>query len=541
MSTGSPSPTAPVTLAATPTTTPTRTFPPTAAPMESATPTPTDTASPTPTPTASASATPSATVAAAAAACDALAGTQIGGARVTSATLLRAASDTPEFCQVRAHIDPRLNFEVRLPSSWNGKAVFLGGGGYDGSIPVPGPGPLRSGYVTIATDSGHQGGAFDASWALNDPEAFDNFADLAWHRVLTAARAVVLARYELPITRTYFEGGSSGGREALIQAQRWPDDYDGVIAREPALSFTALELAANRIAQQMFGSPGAFLPPSAVHLFSQAVLQTCDGLDGLVDEVVSNVAACHFDPAVLGCPTTAGDCLTPEQIETIHTILSDLQIDFALANGITGHPGYPLSGAEDAGAGWALWMTGSSATQPGSLLFTLQDQFVKYFVAKDAGFNSLAFSPPAAATQLMALSARLDATDADLSAFTSHGGKIILWHGWADYAISAYGTVAYYERVVSAAGGPAPADAFVRFYTSPGVDHTGGGKGAPVFDLLGPLDAWVETGTAPGDLLAYRSAGDTLPFRPLCRYPTYPRYDGAGDPSSASSFSCTAP
>jgi tannase/feruloyl esterase len=481
------------------------------------------------------------------AACAALAGMLIGGAQVTSTTLIPAAGDDPEFCQLDGRIDPALNFELRLPASWNGKAVFLGGGGYDGTIPSPdgfgpSPGILRAGYVTIATDSGHRGSAFDGVWALNDHDALDNFADQAWHRVLAAARQIVLARYALPIQRTYFEGGSSGGREALIQAQRWPDDYDGVIAREPALSFTALLLAANRIAQQMFGTPGGFLPPSAVHIFSQAVLDACDGLDGLADGIVSNVAACHVDTAALLCPGAGVDCLTQAQIDTVNTILSELSLDFPLAHGVMTHPGYPLSGAEESQTGWLLWQTGFSARVPAALLFTLQDQFIKYFVTQDAGYDSLTFSPAAAATRLMSLSALLDATDPDLSAFRSHGGKLILWHGWADYAISAYGTVRYYEHVVSTAGGQSPADAFVRFYTSPGVDHTGTGKGGPIFDLLGPLDGWVEQGTAPGDLVAYRRGGGALlPVRPLCRYPTYPRYSGAGDPSSAASFSCAAP
>jgi feruloyl esterase len=189
-----------------------------------------------------------------------------------------------------------------------------------------------------------------------------------------------------------------------------------------------------------------------------------------------------------------------------------------------------------------LWLTGFTPDNRSALLFTLQEQFIKYFVAKDPEYDSLQFSPAAASAELSELSALLDATDADLSAFAARGGKVILWHGLADYAISAYGTVAYYERVVQAAGGQDRADEFVRFYTSPGVDHTGTGLGPPLIDLLSALDAWVEDGIPPGDLIAYRVEQEVqIPFRPLCRYPRYPRYQGSGDPRSAASFACVAP
>jgi feruloyl esterase len=326
----------------------------------------------------------------------------------------------------------------------------------------------------------------------------------------------------------------------LIEAQRWPDDLDGVIARAPALSFVALLLNANRLAKQMYSSDAAWVPPAALQALSAAVLAQCDDLDGLVDGMVSNAAACNFDPAALRCPAAAGsDCLTDAQIESVNAVFSTLHIDVPLAHGTAGHAGYPLSGAESAGGGWPLWITGFTFDNRSGLLFTLQDQFLKYFVMKDPAFDSLQFSPGAASDQLSALSTLLDATDAELTAFAAHGGKMILWHGLADYAISPSGTVGYYERVVAAAGGQERADEFVRFYTSPGVDHTGSGSGAPLFDLLGALDAWVEDGTAPGDLVAYREEDEVrIAFRPLCRYPAYPHHDGSGDPRSAASFAC---
>jgi feruloyl esterase len=461
--------------------------------------------------------------------------------------MVAAADAAAAYCKLSAIIDPALRFELRLPIAWNRKVLFLGGSGYDGVIPAPdvlrpGPGVVTVGYATIATDSGHIGGPFDGSFAL-DPDALVDFAYLARHRVLEAAREIMVTHYAESIRRTYFEGGSSGGREALIEAQRWPDSFDGVIARAPALDFTAVMLNANRIVQRAYGSADAWLPLAAVQTLSNAVLAACDELDGLADGIVGNVAACHFDPSVLRCADgTSTDCLTDAQVETANTVFSELQLDVPLANGRTGYPGYPISGAEAGGGGWPLWMTGFAFESPNSLLFLLQDDYFKYFVAKDAQFDSLQLSPTAYTAELSALSTLLDATDPDLSAFTAHGGKLILWHGLADYAISAYGTLRYYERVVATAGGHEEADAFVRFYTSPAVDHTGSGNGAPLFDLLGALDAWVENGAAPGDLVAYRlENGAEIPFRPLCRYPTYPRYDGIGDPHSAASFACVAP
>lgn len=535
--------TVPSSATATQTPTPTRevaaTGTATRTPTPSATASPTDTASATQTVTPS----PSATAVLTPASCAELAGLEVGEASVLGAGVVAAAGDVPEFCKVSGRIGAALDFELRLPTTWNQKAVFLGGGGFDGSIPTPDPGGpagglLQRGFASIATDSGHKGSPFDGSWALHDDDALHDFAELAWHRVLGAAREIILHRYAMAPRRVYFEGGSSGGREALLQAQRWPADYDGVIAREPALSFTSLMLAANRIAQRLFGTPDAALPQTAVDLYSAAVLAACDELDGLADSIVADVAACHFAASSLLCQTPAADCLTQDEIASIDTIHSELQLDFALANGVDRHPGYALSGAEAQPGGWPLWITGFSTDVPSSLLFALQDQFIKYFVTGDRQASSLTFSPVAWRERLQALSALLDATDADLSAFAGHGGKMILWHGWADSAISPYGTVEYYRRVVTSAGGQENADAFARFYTSAGVDHTGGGNGAPTFDLLGPLDTWVETGVAPGDLVAYRrSSGVLTAFRPLCRYPAFPRYQ-SGDPGAAASFAC---
>jgi feruloyl esterase len=517
----------------------------------SSSPTPTHSVPPSLTPTAepSPTATTSPTRVRTPLACANLAGAPIGGATIRSAEAVVPAGGNPEFCKVTGTVETALNFELRLPSGWTQKVLFIGGGGYDGSVPIPNDGTanadvLQRGYATIATDSGHSGSVLDAAWALDDPEAVQNFADRAWHTVLLAAREIITAYYAAPIRRTYFQGGSSGGREALIMAQRWPDDCDGVIARAPALDFVAVLLSANRLAKQVYATPGGYLPAATTEALGRAVLTACDALDGLVDGMVSDVEGCQFDAGVLRCtgpPTDA--CLTDAQLDTVRAVHSPFPIPVALANGVAEYPRYPVGG-EESSSGWPLWITGFSPDPPSSFLFILSDGFVKYFVTKDPDFDSLAFEPQDHADTLTSLSALLDATDPDLSRFAARGGKVILWHGWSDYALSAYSTVAYYQRVVGTAGGRTAADEFVRFYASPGVDHLNNGAGAPIFDLLGALDAWVEEGAAPGDLVAYKvlpGSDAPAPFRPLCRYPTYPRYLGSGDPNHASSFTCAAP
>lgn len=506
----------------------------TAAP--SATATPATTATPTDAPTVPP--TPRA--------CADLAGALIAGATLSRAEVVPADHRDPELCLIGGRIET-INFELRLPRGWNGKIVMLGGGGFDGTIPSPdvvgsSGGMLADGYATIGTDSGHSGSVVDASWALDDPVAIENYAFRAWHTVLLAARQIVAAHYAAPPLRVYFHGGSSGGREALIMAQRWPDDYDGVVARAPALSFVAILLNANRIVKHVH-APDGYLPAATVAALDRAVLALCDASDNLVDGMVSNVEGCHFDAERLRCGGPPDEtCLSDAQYATVQTVHTPLPLPFPLAHGIDEYPRYPVGG-EASPSGWPLWITGFGPTPPSSLLFMLSDGFVKYFVSQDPDADSFAFAPIAYRERLQSLSALLDATDPDLSRFAARGGKVILWHGWGDYALSAYSTVAYYREVVAAAGGQAAADIFVRFYTSPGIDHLNAGAGAPLFDLLGALDDWVEDGTAPGDLVAYKllpPASEPIAYRPLCRYPTYARYVG-GDPNQSTSFTCAAP
>jgi feruloyl esterase len=468
----------------------------------------------------------------------------IGGASITTQLVADSAS-YPEYCKVSGTIPPRLKFELRLPTQWNRRVLFIGGGGLNGVIFPPetlmfNPSIADAGYATVGTDSGHQGTPVDASWALNDPEAVANFAYLSTHTVLGAARAIVTARYGRDADRAYFFGESTGGREGLIEAQRWPEDFDGIVALEPVYNMTALMLAENRVAQQVFRTPGGRLSPAHLDALGHASLAACDTLDGIADGIISNVAACRFDPAALRCAGPADEtCLSDAQIETVNLVHSTFNLGVALANGVDSYPGWPV-GHEDNSGGWQTWITGSRAEPTTSLGAAISGEALRFMVAGEPSLDPLQFSPAAYAEELRAFSELIDATDPDLSAYAARGGKLILWHGWGDYAVSARSTARYYEQVNDAMGADDTED-FLRFYTSPGVDHLAGGPGASTIDFLAALTAWVESGIAPGDLVATKHVQGTIDplfARPLCRYPTYPRYDGSGDAAAAASFRC---
>ena len=479
-------------------------------------------------------------------ACDSLVGTSIANAVINSTELI----GHPEYCRVQATIPPMLNFVVRLPTEWNRRLLFTGGGLLNGVILPPeravffNQGLSESGYVIVATDSGHQGKPLDASWALDDEEAIENFGFKATHAVLLAAEAIVEESYGTTATWSYFIGQSGGGREGLMEAQRYPEDFDGIVALEPGVHTIAMVFYYNKLLKQIFVSPDNFLSTNDVSLVATAVMDTCDSLDGLEDGIISNLSACQFDPSNLLCVDNSDvDCLTEGQLASVNIIHSRLELGIELANGVRSFPGSPL-GAEDGPGGWSTWIFGNSFEAPSSVAFTFQDQFVKNFVTKNPEFNSLLFDPNDYLKELQSLSSQLDATDPDLSDFSSRGGKLILWHGLADYAITANATIEYYEQVVSTAGGIEKANEFIRFYTSPGVDHFNTGVGPGYTNFMTAIQDWVERGIAPNNLVSYKLdpvSQEVVLSRPLCLYPDYPRYKGLGDTAAADSFDCVAP
>ena len=484
-------------------------------------------------------------------ACAALDGRNVGGAAVLSATVVAATGTTPTFCRVAARMDPKLNFELRLPDAWNGKLLYSGGGGYNGAVPAANGPQLAAGYANVSSDSGHQASGVDATWALNDTYAAQLFGSLSVPTVMGATQKMVLAAYGKAPSRSYFEGCSNGGREALMNAQRYPNLFDGIVARAPAYNWVGFMGAFNRTAKAL-AAPGGALNTAKIQLLAKAVRDACDGADGVVDGVVSNPQACArlnsvdqpaFNIASLRCvggADTGNTCLSDAQLAAVSSWTTPATFAGSYRNA-----GWNLSGNEDDPGAWAAWVTGTNGVRTAAQ-FLFQDTTVKTYLARDLTVDSLTYTPwdqnPEALYGLAALN---DATSTDLRPFTNRGGKLILWHGGSDSALS-YKTTAEYHDGLATTLGATGRDNAVRFYVAPGVNHCAGGVGADSTNLVAALDNWVEAGTAPETLVAEKvAAGATTFSRPLCRWPQYPRYTGpAGNADAAklaSNYTCTAP
>ena len=470
-------------------------------------------------------------------ACGELAGRNIAGAAILSSQVVAATATVTEHCRVRGLIDPKLNFELRLPSlaAWNGKLHYGGGGGYNGSIPGVNANALNKGFAQVSSDSGHQGSALDASFVLGDPQAAALFGNLSVPVVMGVAKTIVHQYYHHPIRRAYFEGCSNGGREALIQVQRHPWLFEGVIARAPAYNWAGVMGAFNRTAKAL-AAPGGAMSAAKVNTLAGAVLAACDADDGVADGLVSNPAACDFNPAALRCPggsDTGNACLSDAQLATVAS-----WTDPAVFGGARWrNAGWPLSGNENVPGAWDTWVSAGPRLQ-----FLFSDTTIKYYLAQDPAANSLTYVYDSDLAALAEMSALNDATDAAIQPFIGMGNKLMMWHGTNDAALSYRTTTEYFDRVVAHVGGRANADQFLRYYLAPGVNHCSGGPGADGTDLLAALDDWVSNGKAPGTLRAARVAGGAeVISRPLCVYPEYARYNVSGDVSKATSFTCVAP
>lgn len=484
----------------------------------------------------------------AAKACSNLTGKTVAGATL-AAVSVAASGTVPVHCRVTGTIAPKLNFSIQLPDKWNGKLYYGGGGGYNGSIPGATYSPaLMGGYAVVLTDSGHQGSALDASFALNDTYAAQLFGSLSTPTVMSTAIESIMTAYGVAPSKSYFEGCSNGGREALMAVERNPNLFDGVIARAPAYNWVGFMGHFNRTAKAL-AAPGGAFPLAKTQLLAGAVRNACDGLDGVVDGVVSNRAACTtamFNPTTLRCPgggDTGNTCLSDAQLAVVASWTTDAVF--------SGSPTYrnaawSLTGNEDDAGAWPAWETGNG-TVTNALQYLFQDTTVKNYLARDPAANSLTYTPwDQNQEALYGLAALNDATNFDIRPFQNSGAKLILWHGVNDAALSVNSTTEFYSKASAAVGGQANADAFIRYYTAPGVNHCAGGPGADSADLLTALDQWVVGNTAPGNLTAQKlDANGAVAFsRPLCRFPQYPRYTGpANDPNAAklaSNYTCTS-
>jgi feruloyl esterase len=447
---------------------------------------------------------------------------------------------------VNGTIAPSLNFEMRLPSAWNGKLYYGGGGGYNGAIPPLDTGALTQGYAAVASDSGHQGSGLSASFALTDTFAAQLFGSLSVPTVMSTALESVTAAYGAPPSKSYFEGCSNGGREALMAVQRNPNLFDGVIARAPAYNWVGFMGAFNRTAKAL-AAPGGSFTAAKTALLAKRVRDACDGLDGIVDGVVSNRAACTpelMNVAALRCAAGAdtGDtCLSDAQLAVVTSWTTPAE--FAGSSNFR-NAGWSLTGNEDDPGAWGAWATGGGNVN-GALQFLFQDTTVKNYLARDPAANSLTYAPyDQNQNALYALAALNDATNADIRPFFNSGGKLIVWHGGNDSALSVNTTAEYISNMRNAVGAVA-ADASTRFYVAPGVNHCAGGPGADTSDLLTALDQWVTKNVAPAALTAEKrdSTGAVTFARPLCQFPQYPRYTGPANDAAAAklaaSYTCS--
>jgi len=530
-------------------------------------------------------------------ACAQLAGTTIPataiglptrGGTVTTTTVV-AASGTgarviPEHCLVTATISAvdtaaeAITFRLALPTTWNNKAVMFGGGGFDGTIPnvtgnVPAgpadqPLPIGRGYAVYASNGGHAAGALgslDPLFLLND-ESLRNWAGgEALKKTRDAATHLIKLRYAVDkVDKAYFAGGSTGGREALQVATRWPADWDGIIAWYPAWKQMSAMLGGHR-ASRTLAQPGAYPNSAKRALIYNAAMEACDALDGVADGIISNQLRCNatFDPATaslagspLRCPggaDTGDTCLSDVQIAALKGLNSSTTFNFTLASGETGYPGYNMWGG-DLGI-----TTNTNPLQPtvtflnlgtvqpsfpvatGAPYITRQlDGMIRYGITRDPGFDSLSLDPQNPgpwAPRISELSALLD-VPVNLDAFAAKGGKLLLAHGTVDVLVSSRATEEYHQRLQARMGRNA-VDQFVRYYEAPGYGHAVSTTFNVAWDSLTTLERWVESSTAPGPQVMSDAGGAVNGrTRPLCEYPKWARYNGSGDVNLAASFTC---
>ena len=466
----------------------------------------------------------------------------------------------PAFCRVVGHAKPTadsdIGIEIWMPlSGWNGKLQGLGNGGFAGLIDSFELGAaVAKGYAAAATDAGHTGSPIDAAWALGHPEKIADFGYRGIHEMTRVARLVIPQFYGSGVKHAYFAACSDGGREALMEAQRFPDDYDGILAGAPANNWTALLSMAAFDTQTLTATQASFIPQVKIGPIATAVNAACDKLDGVSDGILNDPRQCHFDPASIECKAgeESDTCLTAAQVATLKTLYAGLHD----ASGRQIFPGY-LPGAEGGFNGWGSWITGPAPERSAMAAFGKGYFSDMVYDNKDWSFKSFSLASDLQ-TAKEKTSAALDSTNPDLSAFRAHGGKLILYHGWNDPAIPALSTVNYYEEVIAKMG-RANAESFVRLYMLPGVQHCGGGPGPDTFgqsasspatdpqhDVRIALEDWVEKGTAPTTFIASRSqsgAAQATPAmtRPICPYPQSAQYKGSGDTNSADNFTCVNP
>jgi pimeloyl-ACP methyl ester carboxylesterase len=452
---------------------------------------------------------------------------------------------TVPHCRVSGVVGREIRFTLHLPDNWNQRFVMGGGGGFVGAVDNQALITVNDGFATVGTDTGHSALPFSAGWALNDVERRVNFGHVAVHRVAEVAKAIIASHYASAPRYSYFVGCSNGGRQAMMEAQRYPDDFDGIIAGAPALDFVGIGAQFIRDTRAIYPDPqqlaDPLFAPEQLTLVESSVLAACDADDGVKDGVIDDPRTCRFDVATI--PTCAGDqrgtsCLTRTQ----HAVLKQVYAPTTNASGEI-YSAQPFGGESEA-EGWRAWITGMNeliyklAKTP-SLRYAFGTEMFKYFIFNDPSFDYTKYDLSTWKKDTALAATYLNATNPNLDAFKASGGKVVLWHGWSDPALTALGSIKYYDQVEAR---DAQLRDYFRMYLMPGVLHCSGGPGPDRVNWASVITDWVEKGTAPESLVATKMvAGKAVRTRPLCPYPQHAVYRGAGSTDEASNFVCQNP
>jgi feruloyl esterase len=435
-----------------------------------------------------------------------------------------AYKSLPVFCRVAATLKPvadsEIKIEVWMPAAgWNGKLQSVGNGAWAGTISYPAMATaLAAGYAAASTDTGHEGN--NANFIPDHPEKVVDFAYRAVHEMTIAAKAITAAYYASTPKQSYWNGCSTGGRQAMVEAQRYPDDYDGIIAGAPASYTTHLQGSQVWTAAVTHKDEAGYIPAAKYASLHKAALDQCDMLDGVKDGVIEDPTRCRFDPKVIECKgADVSECLTAPQVEVARRIYAGPRNFF---------PGLE-PGSE---MGWA--------TLAGPKPMGLAMDVYKYLVFEDPKWDYLKFDADTDIARAdRTISRAMNSVDPNLQPLFAHDGKLLQYHGWADPGIAPGSSVNYYKSVLEAMGGRSKIDDSYRLFMVPGMGHCGGGDGTSTFDMVSALDAWVTTGKAPAQIPASRVVnGAVVRTRPLCPYPQVATYKGSGSTDDAANFSC---
>ncbi len=446
------------------------------------------------------------------------------------------------YCRVAATVDAETHIVVLLPNDWNGRFLMGGGGGYVGAVDNQFSSTVHEGYATVGTDAGHSANSLTAGWALHNDTRIADFAYRAVHRTAEVTKLLIAAYYGRAPEHSYFIGCSNGGREGLMEAQRYPADFDGIVAVAPAYNFLAITTTFVRNLQAQYPTGDMNAPvvtPAVLTLLAAKVTERCDASDGVRDGTLENPESCKFKLTSLpACArdTAADGCVTRAQRAALSTFTAPL------AAGTLRYPGQPFGDEADSDA-WEAWITGplpDVLKVTGGAAPTVQGafgtEFFKYFVYGDSAWRYVGYDLSRAARDGAKVDAIVSATNPDLSAFRARGGKLLLAHGWSDPALNARSTIQYFNAVQARTP---QAASFTRLFMMPGVLHCAGGSGCDDVDWAATIRRWVEQGEAPSRIVASKKRGtQTIRTRPLCAYPMTARYNGAGSSDSEASFTC---